>query len=318
MWLRKKLNFLQILLFAPCSLLFSQEISTEPDETTNEKLELANTVSMFNMFREPSYIIFGSGLGNLAPLVFEADIIPYFMISLSPNSQWGIEISPRIILRMFNKESYPVQTPSYMPRATVFYQFKNGCHGGRGFFTYLSWMHHSNGQDGGFYDSDKTTINVLTGNFTTYWLEGGLFLSRPSKIVKFNTNFVKLHAAYNYKPQKELYGIYGDIRFFLNFSNTVKLPNGFRSVLASKKKTKEFIFDQSIKIGWIADKLIDTKIIDKHRLIFNYTLSFKPYFFKDVNFFVHYYYGQDYYNINFNRQINVIRFGIASKSNVLN
>jgi len=136
-------------------------------------------------------------------------------------------------------------------------------------------------------------------------------------IVKFNTNYVKLHAAYNYKPQKELDGIYGNLRFFLNITNTVKLPNGFRAVMSSKNKPKEFLFDQSIKLGWIADGLHGAKIIDKHRLLFNYTLSFKPFFFKDVNFFVHYYYGQDYYNIYFNRQISVIRFGLASKSNVL-
>jgi hypothetical protein len=304
-------------LFSPCGFLFAQNNELELGDNLEHEIEKINTISMFNMFRESSYIILGSGLGNLEPLIFEGDIIPYFMISLSQNARWGMEISPRIIIRMLNKYSYPVKTPSYMPKATIFYQFPDNRLGKRDFFTFLSWMHHSNGQDGNFYNVDSTSINTASGNFTTYWVEGGLFLSRPNKHLKFNTNYVKFYAAYNYKQQEELDGLYGHFRFFVNIKNTVKLSDAFRTIVASENNSKKYVFDQSIKIGWIADNLIDTKIIEKKRLIFNYTLSFKPAFLKDVNFFIHYYYGQDYYNIHFNRQLSVIRFGIASKSNVL-
>jgi hypothetical protein len=178
-------------------------------------------------------------------------------------------------------------------------------------------MHHSNGQDDNFYNADSTTINTYSGNFTTYWVEGGLFFSRHSKLLKFNTNYVKLYAAYNYHQQKELDGIYGHLRYFLQMTNTVELSDAFRVKVASDNKYKKYVFDQTIKIGWIADPLTDTETIDKKRLIFNYTLSFKPVFLKDVNLFIHYYYGQDYYNIHFEKCLSIIRFGIASKSSIL-
>ena len=315
-----KTSLLLIPLFSLCGFSYPHNNGVELTDSLDYKAYKAgrvNTISTFNMFREPSYIIGGSGLGNIDPLIFEADIIPYFMASLSQNARWGLEMSPRIILRMFNKYSYPVQTPSYMPRATIFYQFPDSHRGKRDFFTFISWMHHSNGQDDSFYNADSTTINTASGDFTTYWIHGGVFLSRPCNILPFNTNYVKLHAEYNYMQQKELEGIYGHLRFFVNIKNTVKLSDTFRTIVASGNSNKRYVFDQSIKIGWIADELIDAKNLDRRRLIFNYTLSFKPTFLKDVNFFIHYYYGQDYYNIHFERQISVIRFGIASKSNIL-
>ncbi|MDD3568554.1 MAG: hypothetical protein PHT92_09165 [Bacteroidales bacterium] len=299
------------------SFAFSQNQGVESDESIEAQYQKGNTISMFNMFREQSYIILGSGLGNLNPLVFEGDIIPYFMISLSQNARWGMEISPRIIIRMFNKHSYPVQTPSYMPKATIFYQFPDISHRKRDFFTFLSWMHYSNGQDGNFYNADSTTINTATGSFSTYWVHGGVFLSRPSDVLKFNTNYIKLYAEYNYMQQSELDGIYGHLRFFVNIKNTVKLSDAFRTIVAAEKSDKKYVFEQSIKIGWIADEMTNAKIIDERRLILNYTLSFKPVFLKDVNFFIHYYFGQDYYNIHFERHLSVVRFGIASKSSIL-
>ena len=295
--------------------IINKKLSFEKKQA--DEVHKSGAISTFNMFREQSYIIPGSGLGNLDPLIFEADIIPYFMISLSQNARWGIEMSPRIIIRMLNKNSYPVQTPSYMPKATIFYQFPISNRGRRDFFTFLSWMHHSNGQDDNFYNADSITINTTSGDFSTYWIQGGIFLSRQSKVLKFNTNYVKLYAGYNYKQEKELDGIYGHLRFYINIKNTVKLSNAFRTILASENSNKKYVFDQSIKIGWIADELTNTKTIDKRRLILNYTLSFKPVFFKDVNLFIHYYYGQDYYNIHFSQQLSVIRIGISSKSNIL-
>lgn len=316
MHLKVRINLLLILLIFSSGTAFSQENLVVPDSIQNEISKKGNTISMFNMYREQSYILLGSGLGNLEPLIFEADIIPYFLISLSQNARWGMEVSPRIIIRMLNKESYPVQTPSYMPKATIFYQFANSHRGKRDFFTFLSWMHYSNGQDGSFYNSDSTGINTASGSFSTYWVQGGIFISRPSKILKFNTNYIKLYAEYNYKQEKELKGIYGHMRVFVNMKNTIILSKAFRAIVAAEKNSKTYVFDQSIKIGWIADELVNAKVIDKKRLLFNYTLSFKPAFLKDVNFFIHYYYGQDYYNIHFESHLSVIRIGIASKSNI--
>ncbi|PKP10427.1 MAG: hypothetical protein CVU09_07190 [Bacteroidetes bacterium HGW-Bacteroidetes-4] len=93
---------------------------------------------------------------------------------------------------MYNQDSYPVRTPSFMPRATFFYQFLDKESGKRDLFTYSSIMHHSNGQKGSFYNSDSTSINTLSGSFSSNWVEAGLFLSRPNDRLLFNTNYIEL------------------------------------------------------------------------------------------------------------------------------
>jgi hypothetical protein len=282
----------------------------------NNGINIARAKSTFNMFREPSYIILGSGIGNLEPTIFESDIIPYFMLTLSQNVLWGVELSPRIILRMYNQKSHPVRTPSFMPRVTFFIQFVDKEHGKRDFFSYFSWMHYSNGQDGDFFNPDST-INTKTGSFYSNWVEGGIFLSRPDPKLIFITNYVKLYGAYSFMQEKKMDDVYGRLRFFIQVKSTVKLSRFFRALSATDNINKNYIFDQSIKVGWIASEMNNAKQFDKRRLIFNYRLSFKPTFLKDVNIFIHYYYGQDYYNIHFSTYINVIRFGISSKSNIL-
>jgi hypothetical protein len=99
-------------------LTFNIHVGFSEDTIDNSAL----SISTFNMFRDPSYILFGNGIGNMKPLIFEADLIPYYMLSINKDVKWGVQLSPRIILRMYNKESYPVRTPSFMPRATFFYQ----------------------------------------------------------------------------------------------------------------------------------------------------------------------------------------------------
>lgn len=69
----------------------------------------------------------------------------------------------------------------------------------------------------------------------------------------------------------------------------------------------------STKLGWILSEYNNRKTFDIKRLIIKETISFKPRFLKDVTLFAQYYYGQDYYNIYFNRTLHVFRFGIMAK-----
>jgi hypothetical protein len=312
-----KAFFLFLVLFIWANIAYSQNDIVIISPSQEEVYGKRNAISTFNMFREPSYILFGSGIGNLEPLIFEGDLVPYFMISISKSVRWGVELSPRIIIRMHNQHSFPVRTPSFMPKVTFFYQFLDKENGKRDLFTYISVMHHSNGQEGDFFNADSTTINTLTGNFSTNWFEGGIFLSRPNAKLQFNTNYIKLYATYNFMQEEKLSGTYGRLRFFVNIKSTVKLSEAFRIIVAPNDKNKKYVFNQSIKMGWITGILNNEKNVSIKRLIFNYTLSFTPTFLKDVNIFVQYYYGQDYYNIHFNRQLSVIRIGISSKSSIL-
>jgi hypothetical protein len=274
-------------------------------------------ISKFSMFREPSYILIGGGLGNMEPLIFEGNLAPYFMIGINKDVKWGMELSPRIILRMYNKYSHPIRTPSFIPKVTIFYQLVDSKNKKRDMFIYFSWFHHSNGQDGYFYNSDSTTINTKTGSFSTNWIEGGVYLSRPDPYVPFTSNDFKLYVAYNYSQDKELNNRYGLLRFFFDGQNNVNLTKFFRIYRQSYNNSK-FTLKQTIRLGWISGNLIDSKTIDNKRIILQYTLAFKPAFLNDVSIFAQYNYGQDYYNIYFDRTLNVIRFGIASSANIFN
>ena len=312
-----KINlFLCLIAFTLIGDAYSQNDTVILPPTKEEVVRRTNAISTFNMFRDPSYILFGSGFGNLKPLIFEANIVPYFTISISEKVRWGVELSPQIIFRMYNEKSHPVRTPSFMPRVTFFYQFLDKESGKRDVFTYASVMHHSNGQEEDFFNADST-INTLTGDFSTNWVEAGIFLSRPNAKLQFNTNYIKLFATYNFLQEEKMSGAYGRLRFFANVKSTVKLSKAFRIIVAPDDKNKKYVFNQSIKLGWIAGKLNDEKAFNIKRLIFDYTLSFTPAFLRDIDVFIQYYYGQDYYNIHFGKQLSVIRIGISSKSSFI-
>ncbi len=276
-----------------------------------------SSISKFSMFREPSSILLGSGLGNLEPLLFEGNVAPYFMLAISKDARWGAELSTRIILRMYNEESYPIRTPSFIPKVTFFYHLVDSKNKKRDLFMYFSWFHHSNGQDGYFYNEDSVTINTRSGNFSTNWIEGGVYISRPDPFVPYSYNSLKVYISYDYLQEPELSGTYGRFRYFLDIQNNINLSKLFR-VHRQTFNNQQILLKQSLHLGWIAGNLTDTKTIDSKRLLLQYRLFFKPAILNDVSLFLQYDYGQDYYNIHYNRSLGVVRIGIASWANIFN
>jgi hypothetical protein len=276
-----------------------------------------SSISKFSMFREPSYVLVGSGIGNLEPMIFEANVAPYFMLAVNKDSKWGTEFSANIIMRMYNKESYPIRTPSFIPKLTFFYHLVDSKNKKRDLFMYFSWFHHSNGQDGSFYNSDSTTVNTQSGSFSTNWIEGGVYISRPDPFVTHTSNDFKLYSTYDYLQDSNLNDTYGRLRFYLNLQNNVNLTKLFR-IHKQTYNNSNLSLKQSFSLGWISGNLTDTKTIDSKRLILQYTIAFKPAFLNDITLFAQYNYGQDYYNIYYNRSLNVVRFGIASSANIFN
>lgn len=268
-----------------------------------------SAISTFEMFHDPSYVSVLGGVGNIEQLIFEADIVPYFMLSVNKKSRWAIEISPRIIIRMYNNESYPVRTPSYLPRVTFFHNIVDNTDNKRDLFAYISWYHHSNGQDGPFYNADESSINTFSGNFSTNFIEGGAFISKPDKKKPSFINYHKVSFSYCYFQNFELKPLYGKLRLLYDYNSSISINNS---------SSKGSFLTQSLKLGWIAGALAQAKALDSKRIIFRYTLSYRPSFLKDVSVFAQYYYGQDYYNIYFNRTLKVLRFGIAAKLSLTN
>lgn len=296
-------------------LFILQNITTAFAQKTEDST--TTSIGKFSMFREPSSILLTRGLGNLEPLIFEGNVAPYFMLALSKDARWGAELSTRIIIRMYNEKSYPIRTPSFIPKVTFFYHLVNNKNKRKDLFMYCSWFHHSNGQDGYYYNEDSVTINTLSGNFSTNWIEGGLYISRPARQMPYMSNSFKVYAAYDYLQDIELNNSYGRTRFFFDFQNN----NNLSKLLKLKRQgynNQNLLLKQSLHIGWIVGKLANTRSMDKKRLILQYRLSYKPSYVNDITLFLQYDYGQDYYNIYYNRTLNVVRIGIASWTNVFN
>ena len=124
------------------------------------KIELT-TIAHINQGN--SYITFPTDIGNLQPLWFEANMIPNFHIRMNEDSRLMGVLTSQIIIRMFQEDSYPVKTPSYMPQLTIYYKLdKNE----RNNTAFARLGHHSNGQNGDFYLANGT-VNLETGSFET-------------------------------------------------------------------------------------------------------------------------------------------------------
>lgn len=253
-----------------------------------------------------SYITFPTDLGNIEPLMFEANLIPNFYIRKSKNSRLMGVLTPQIILRMYDERSYPVRTPSYIPQITVYYmltEFERS----QNLSLYGRYAHHSNGQDGDFY-LDNGEVNLLTGDFATNYFETGLikthFNTRFNAYQFFKTS-IEIH------PQglgsDELEGIYSRYRWH-NAVSIFKLPS---------KETRSTRNNADISIKgeatWMFGDVNHWNTFSTDRLNLGVTFFYHPKFLEDIGLFVQYYHGSDYYNMYFGHRLDVLRFGLMTE-----
>lgn len=258
-----------------------------------------------------SYITFSQGIGNVEPLIFEALVVPYFLLRTSRDAKWGATISPAILIRMYAEESFPVRTPSYMPEISFYHQLnKTGDEKVK--YIFLNLTHHSNGQDGDFFYEDGS-LNTVSGDFSTNYLELGLFLNQ--KVVPFsNTNeYFKTSLEYHIDIDRvdELEGRYS----FIRWHNSFRI---FR-FLVSSNASKKLVFDKNpsvqtrLETTWLFGNIDDASFFDfKERFNFSLTMAYRPKFLSDVSLFANFYSGEDYYNIHFYRRITVFRVGLQA------
>jgi len=169
-------------------------------------------------FSDPSYITLRGGFGNIENLMYQANLAPDFNIRFKKYPCLGFELTPHMLIRMINQYSHPVRTPSYMPKATVYYRLK-GQSAEKETIPFLTFGHHSNGQDGAFYYADSLTangdsiINKVNGSFAYNYFTGGvLLLGDNSKVFNPMTK-AKFSVQYCLIRQLTLKDIYGKVRF---------------------------------------------------------------------------------------------------------
>ena len=258
--------------------------------------------------QKESYITFGGGIGNIEPLIFEGLIAPYFLLRTSENAKWGATLSPVMYIRMYNEYSFPVRTPSYMPQLT-FYRMIGDENKRSLNYLFLNLVHHSNGQNDDFFKEDGS-INTLSGDFSTDYLELGAFFTQ--QLVPFSNTREYFKTSIEYHPDitraKDLEGRYS----FLRWNNSFRV---FRFIGSSGSLTLEKTprIQSTLKTTWMFGDINGSGFFDAgERFNFSFTIAYRPRVLSDVSFFANFYSGKDYYNMQFYRRLTVLRFGLQA------
>lgn len=290
-------------------LLFFYLLNLYAQDTENDNHIFSNFIETNH---DRSYITILDGIGNLTPLYFEAYLAPYYIIHLKTKTNWAIELSPQMAIRMRRESSFPIKTPSYMPRVTYYHNFYEKLSIQNHVIPFVSVVHHSNGQKGDFYNEDGS-INTRNGNFATNFLEAGTFVTRLNDKNRNRRDYFKSYASYHFANDPNLKGMYGFFRLNFEYKLIYQLSpyhekTGKKRVINEKHRLR-----QSLKAGWIFGEMNDAHAGNlKERLTIKYTLSYHPKIAEDMSIFIQYYYGQDYYNIHFNENISILRFGLMT------
>jgi hypothetical protein len=281
--------------------------SAQAQDTLSEDIENM----FFKMIRtnhEESYITFSQGIGNVEPLIFEALAAPHFLIRTKTQGKWGATLSPMILIRMFAEESFPVKSPSYMPQIT-FYRQLDYLPREKVSYLFFKLAHHSNGQQADFFNEDGS-LNKLNGDFATNFIELGAFFNKKFIQTDHSGEYFKTSFEYhiNYHRSEELAGIYSFFRWHNDF-RLFHIPNN-RELNKLNTNPK---FQTTLKTTWLFGDINNASSFNlKERLNVSLTLNYHPDVLKDISLFIDLYSGEDYYNMQFDRRIQVLRFGIQA------
>ncbi len=253
-----------------------------------------------------SYITFPADIGNIEPLWFEANLSPGFYIRKSRNSRLIGVLTPQIIIRMYQERSFPIRTPSYIPQITAYY-LMSADNDKNALSIFGKIAHHSNGQDGDFYLENGKT-NLLSGDFATNYFEAGIiktsFISRFDAYQFLKTSLEVHPRTWSVGP---LAGRYSTVRWH----NTIlffKLP-----VTENKNIRQKAQVSLKAETTWMFGRVKGWDDFSSKRLNIKLTVYYHPTFLEDIGLFAQIYHGMDYYNIYFNHQLKVIRFGLMTE-----
>ncbi len=290
--------------YIPIFILFLMQ--TAYTQKPNDGLPNLDLAKIAQVNQSDSYITFPTDIGNLEPLMFEANVNPSFIIRERKESNLMAVLTSQVTIRMYNEESYPVKTPSYIPQITFYYL--TGEKNPVDHYTFFGkFAHHSNGQDGNFYDVDGN-INLQNGNFATNFFELGLIKTSFSETLnasKFFKSSLEVHP--KSWMNDELHGKYSGFRWH-NAFYAYKLP-----VKMGHRGSVKADFSLKAETTWMFDNINDWDTLNFKRFNIGLTFYYHPKFLEEIGFFVQLYHGMDYYNIYFQHRLDVIRFGIMTE-----
>ena len=282
---------------------------------------------------EPSYITAGGGLNfsywrdshmDWGDYIFEAELNHHLHVVNSPdNWKWNgfVKFNPKIQIRMSSDKSTPIKTPGFLPRATYFFWFNGKDPQDR--FTYYSLMlsHHSNGQAGEFYNQDGT-VNTESGNFSTNYFELANYQFQRKFLPEWTKFAIIWHPGFN--REDGLDDQYEEVKVEISTRTTTRTLRSFKPVVGDALSKKGWYFKLFTSISYTLigrdyviapndqyPQIVPQKAEWDDNINLSLTMCIRPPYFHDMNFFVRYDIGYDYYNINFQREINRIQIGIA-------
>ncbi len=258
--------------------------------------------------QEDSYITLGGGLGNIDDLIFEALVAPYFLLRTNENARMGATISSPILVRMYNEYSLPVRTPSYMPQVSFYYQ-ASGRNDENVSYLFLTLAHNSNGQDDPFFNEDGS-INRRSGDCSTNYVEFGAFFNRQL-IPFFNTiEYFSTSLEYHVDAGRSIE--LNDRYSFIRWHNSIRIFR-FPASWTNLKLEKTPRVQTRLETTWLFGDYNDASFFDiKERLNVSFTIAYRPEFLSDVSLFFNMYKEEDYYNMHFDRRLNVFRVGLQA------
>ncbi len=277
---------------------------------------------------ERSYITPTAGIGNnhlsgerqrLEKLIFEAKISPNYYIRIGKKDRLGLELTPSVLIRMFNIKSLPILTPSFIPTLKVYHR-TNWLNKlldialpslrRTYFFQTYRLSHHSNGQEGDYFSQLDQDVNLKDGNFSTDFIEVGFHTTNHQRIeetVKSEPTPVKNYAIRSTSLflQRHLEGLSRDTNLVgMYFLNKIEVRNSFLLHRQSGRQ-RRILLSQSWSIMW-GNNGYGT------RWSLNFLAGIKFGHESDFFLFTRYYRGPDYYNLRHFYRRSALTFGILT------
>ena len=282
-------------------------------------------------------------------LILEAQVAPhlYFYdgltregVRLNGGNAVAVSVTPMFKVRIRNEPSSPVQTLSFMPKLNFQYfrlprkqadePWPDSFWMKGGLFV---WGHHSNGQTQCIYDPTKlddapdckgpanpadVQINYPNGSFSTNYLRFSLFLTktrlgklapvagRTDMMQKIAYAKTTIAASLEVNPEglppggsldEPARSLYGPTRVGLLVEH-------------EQRTSRRGFFAGGYRLTGIAEFIDKTPDAGSSSWRFTAEAAFEPDWFRSGGFVARYIYGQDYYNLQFARNISWFQFGL--------
>jgi hypothetical protein len=262
-------------------------------------------------FRQTTVNLPGSHLReDTAAYSFETDIFPQFTLFQAPvggvlPGAYRLNVAGRFIVRRSDGvPSNPVRTPTYIASGTLFYSPRDSAAAGRGYwYTSFTFSHYSNGETGNFLRPDGT-LNNVDGSFSLWSAAFALHLDNAWPLLPA---YKALQVEYVYGKEGALEELYPD--YIVSLTLHTRDHHAGLGGLGGRSRV---LIDLDWRVRNGSPRPDALKPVPLSGAVTGvYTPQWNGHdVFPDLSLFGRYYAGSDYYNMNFDREIHRIDFGL--------